>query len=547
MFNPLALKILADLAVSVLNDKEFELKDILLQAVTSSIGGLDFAKQLGFQVLTGEQNGALGRQFIDLSDTKLLNIDRIKQGFNPIDAFSGQEILVFKNIEANKLIELTQKEFDANFNVSNFENLDNQATQVYWKNRLDDINNLKIGDIMSFGESLGIQFNENAGIIRGVKDGVEVVHIDKATNSGWVQVGIYKKGSKPPFLSGIKPGQFNGNIEYRYEVRGNFYDKIGSYIPIQRADGSIVDIPIICKKEMIHGMMVSYNVPDFTKFATASVDIPEHVIQLNAQEHKRYAIKILAEKFHNGEIAKGTFSPDIEAQLEKIYIKQKAPCSLKGYEIHHDGNGRMQFILKDIHCRRASHLSGSWLMNHKNYGLDLLYKTSDFKDINKDNLRLSSSFIQDVKLTEVLTSFSELDKYPSASVIERKAILTNFTDRITKASELKDTNLIFKPMPQCELGSYNGNTITINENILQSGLNCEEPVDTILHEVRHAIQFDAINNPSKYDIPASILEKWRYEINNYIHASLDFEAYSQQSIEIDANEWAGQYTSLIIA
>ena len=59
-----------------------------------------------------------------------------------------------------------------------------------------------------------------------------------------------------------------------------------------------------------------------------------------------------------------------------------------------------------------------------------------------------------------------------------------------------------------------------------------------MHEIRHAIQHDAVRHPERYGFSMDTLNKWADNIKDYIKPELDYKAYTQQPIELDAELWA---------
>lgn len=98
------------------------------------------------------------------------------------------------------------------------------------------------------------------------------------------------------------------------------------------------------------------------------------------------------------------------------------------------------------------------------------------------------------------------------------------------------------PTPGLITGGYfdsESNTIWINENFFNNGfIGKDDAVHTLLHEMRHAYQYDVINNPDNYGYDESTINQWRNDYFGYISAEEDFNAYDNQSIETDADDFA---------
>lgn len=86
------------------------------------------------------------------------------------------------------------------------------------------------------------------------------------------------------------------------------------------------------------------------------------------------------------------------------------------------------------------------------------------------------------------------------------------------------------------------NNIRFNVDLL----NMDEPeilramVDTIFHEMRHALQFRAVTDSSCTYGSEEQRQKWALNFVNYIPANVDFAYYQQQIIEDDARQFAAE-------
>lgn len=69
-----------------------------------------------------------------------------------------------------------------------------------------------------------------------------------------------------------------------------------------------------------------------------------------------------------------------------------------------------------------------------------------------------------------------------------------------------------------------------------------EVIDTIIHELRHAVQYKAISDPTFWDIGNKRAKRWKSNMKNYIRAGVDPEGHSRQPVEADAST----FTALIM-
>lgn len=163
-----------------------------------------------------------------------------------------------------------------------------------------------------------------------------------------------------------------------------------------------------------------------------------------------------------------------------------------------------------------------------------------FKDISKDNgiiddVEMKKECIRMVK--DFYNEGLDLD-YADGGLERRCEIASNFYDGIKKNMGI-DAELYFAPKPAYQLGGYNHltNRIELNSKYLEKA-DCEDLLNTILHESRHAFQNKCINTPESVTVKDNIIDVWNDNFDNYISPNEDFEAYENQEIEKDANYFA---------
>ena len=133
----------------------------------------------------------------------------------------------------------------------------------------------------------------------------------------------------------------------------------------------------------------------------------------------------------------------------------------------------------------------------------------------------------------------ELDlKFADAKLEERCSLALRFYDRVKESMGI-DAEISFVDMPRNKLGGYDmdTNSITLNRRCLESD-DCEELLNTILHEARHAFQGKCISSPDSVTVNRRIIDVWDYNFAHYIRPEFDHEAYENQEIEKDANYFA---------
>ena len=120
----------------------------------------------------------------------------------------------------------------------------------------------------------------------------------------------------------------------------------------------------------------------------------------------------------------------------------------------------------------------------------------------------------------------------------RCEIASHFYNEIKQQMGI-DAKLEFADMPKNSLGGYDHTTnrMELNSRFLEHN-DCQELMNTSLHESRHAFQNKCIQNPDSVTVKQNIIDVWKDNFDNYISPADDFEAYENQEIEKDANYFA---------
>ena len=85
-------------------------------------------------------------------------------------------------------------------------------------------------------------------------------------------------------------------------------------------------------------------------------------------------------------------------------------------------------------------------------------------------------------------------------------------------------------------------TVYINANLLRlDNVDVlEHLVGTVIHELRHIMQFEIMTLVNTRGVSYQRRKAWRHTTANYVDAGLDMEAYSTQSIEFDARNFTNR-------
>ena len=140
-------------------------------------------------------------------------------------------------------------------------------------------------------------------------------------------------------------------------------------------------------------------------------------------------------------------------------------------------------------------------------------------------------------LSEELTA-DKIVAYDNLTIEGKEGFITSIGNRILCNMGLTDVKIEFANLPKSNTCGFYRDAemrIVINRCLLEDPYYA---LHTELHEIRHAIQHDAVRHPERYGFSMDTLNKWADNIKDYIKPELDYKAYTQQPIELDAELWA---------
>lgn len=150
--------------------------------------------------------------------------------------------------------------------------------------------------------------------------------------------------------------------------------------------------------------------------------------------------------------------------------------------------------------------------------------------------------------------FSE-NTWNSATLEQRKEILNSFMIEIALIMGISlngpvnffhelpnEKNLVTYGFYSNDLESPYYNVVSINTYVME-GNNSYKIMKTLIHEMRHAYQHAAVENPENFNVSEETINQWRDNFDHYIDGNDDFDAYQAQAIEYDANSFAKSYGS----
>lgn len=149
------------------------------------------------------------------------------------------------------------------------------------------------------------------------------------------------------------------------------------------------------------------------------------------------------------------------------------------------------------------------------------------------------------------------EAWNAADLEERKDILNEYLQEVAAVMGLQIGPINFEPTEGTDdgylMGSYSDtlNRVTINTWVMEDNVpNSYALLSTIVHEMRHAYQFAACENPDQFVVTEETIESWQNSFDNYkdVEDLMDegmeweeaFEAYREQSVEEDARRFAGE-------
>lgn len=173
---------------------------------------------------------------------------------------------------------------------------------------------------------------------------------------------------------------------------------------------------------------------------------------------------------------------------------------------------------------------------------------SDAMPMSDEPVYVTSEYCDECALEECTTSavqeFIEADEhrhppYSEASVEQRAAYMKEFHDNFNEMTGYTN-NLHFREgMDPENLGAFNPVTkqIDLNADLLMED-DPQQIMETIMHESRHAYQDFAVNHPEQVSVDEETIKNWENNFTHYIRPEFDFEAYVNQPVEADANDFS---------
>ncbi len=136
--------------------------------------------------------------------------------------------------------------------------------------------------------------------------------------------------------------------------------------------------------------------------------------------------------------------------------------------------------------------------------------------------------------------------WSSANTEQHKKILRSFIGEINQIMGLNVNEINFEKLGRGTRGYYSPktNSVTINEDYL-SRKDSYQIMQTSVHEMRHAYQHAAMDQPQDFTVSQETVDRWRENDKNYKTVDKDgYDAYVGQPVEWDAKNFAKQYSDV---
>ena len=141
-------------------------------------------------------------------------------------------------------------------------------------------------------------------------------------------------------------------------------------------------------------------------------------------------------------------------------------------------------------------------------------------------------------LAELSIYFSE-DNWAKMDTTERQDALNTLAIRAGNSFRLNVLGVRFYDAPANDRGMYREDGyLYLNSDVLSDPLNRMDALDTIFHEGRHAFQYAAAKDPTKYGVDRETARVWENNLRHYIRYEKNPMGYFSQPVEQDARDFA---------
>jgi hypothetical protein len=163
---------------------------------------------------------------------------------------------------------------------------------------------------------------------------------------------------------------------------------------------------------------------------------------------------------------------------------------------------------------------------------DSAYESMEIKNIREYGLRECADAAKNIFTREVFSDWGRM------GIEQRGQIVREYSKAIGNGLNIDFKGVVFEPMKNNISGYNNGNgRIYLNDNLLRNPSEVINLIDTITHEARHQMQFEAIQNPEKFGLDLATLKEWTAGMESYTSqwaSEYDPWGYFYNPVELDA-------------
>lgn len=165
---------------------------------------------------------------------------------------------------------------------------------------------------------------------------------------------------------------------------------------------------------------------------------------------------------------------------------------------------------------------------------------TDKKKVDETKELLHETFGEDV-----------VDTIAKASNKQRVDLMDEFAHELAKLYGLDiDIDITIDKVSSWGYYSYDNKKAVFNIAVLMADAENSafktvvlEVIDTIIHELRHAVQHKAASDPDFWDVGEERAKTWAANMRNYVRPGVDPRGYANQPVEADATTFAGAVMS----
>ena len=169
----------------------------------------------------------------------------------------------------------------------------------------------------------------------------------------------------------------------------------------------------------------------------------------------------------------------------------------------------------------------------------------ELSDTDKEKVKETQQLIHD-KFGD-----SVVETLRTASNKQRVDMMDEFAKDLAQLYGLDiDIDITVDQVSACGFYSWDSKKAVFNIALLMVDGNHEnfaafvrEVLDTIIHELRHAVQHKATVDHDFWNVGEERAKAWQDNMSNYIRPNVDARGYAKQPVEADAVTFAGQVMS----